>query len=150
MKSALIALIILFLQASTAKAGLGEDQSSVERDKARFLFDTHTTESHSHYNVHTLSKSGMTIREYADLKGKIFAIAWKGHAHPDLTALLGPYLKEFRNISQTQNRNSSSRRFGYFNGKFLTAERSGILRASRGRAYIVSLFPQDVTLGEIK
>ena len=67
----------MILQVSNAVAGLGEDQSSVEK-LGRFLFGSHTTESHSLYTVHTISKPGMTIREYADSTGKIFAIVWKG------------------------------------------------------------------------
>ena len=47
------------------------------------------------YTVQELRSDSVTLREYVAPTGVIFAIAWNGLIHPDLTPLLGSYAGEY-------------------------------------------------------
>ena len=51
---------------------------------------------HNQVRVHEISTARMTVREYVNADGTIFAVTWKGWSEPDLDQLLGPYAKAVR------------------------------------------------------
>jgi len=140
---------------ASAFAGLGESESSVMRDAEKLGAAAprpveHTQNSGPLYTVHTLSKNGLTLREFVDTSGNIFALAWNGNAHPDLSQLLGTYLSDYKVALQNSAPTPGQRRFGVLQGQKVTVERSGLMGKSRGRAYVRSLIPAGVSLDEIQ
>jgi hypothetical protein len=143
--------LFALLIASTAFAGLGQDQTSVETDRRTFSGGKTQITSFSGYSVHQFASSGLTVLEYSLPNGTVFAVTWKGISHPDLTSLLGSYLKDYQAaLKSTPRQIAGRRRFGVVQGKEVTVERGGHMRAVRGRAYVTSMFPQGVTANDIK
>jgi hypothetical protein len=150
-KQLLLLSAFLVLSCSTAFAGLGQDQTSVETDRKIFSGGKSQVTSFSGYVVHQFASDGLTVNEYSAPNGPVFAVTWKGVNHPDLTSLLGSYLKDYQEaIKSTHRQVAGRRRFGVIQGKDVTVERGGHMRAARGRAYVTSLFPQGVSVNDIK
>jgi hypothetical protein len=99
------------------------------------------------YAVHEIQTSTLTVREYVDQNGRVFAVTWKGVHHPDLKNLLGDYHEPFRSTDA-----STPRRFGgrkhlevHSSDQDLTVVRSGHMRSLGGKAVVKSLLPEGVT-----
>lgn len=133
-----------------AHAVLGEPADTVENDRKNHeALKSKVSKSRTGYQVHELSGPHQTIREY-EADGIIFAIAWDGERHPDLTKLLGKYTPEFQDLSQKTPRSRGRRFSGQLRGTSLIVERSGHMRSMRGRAYDLKLLPKGISLDEIK
>jgi hypothetical protein len=141
--------IFLFLSAS-AHAGLGEKVSVIAKDQNRLHLQKHEEQSFAHFTVHQISTPAMTIKEYANAEGLVFALTWKGHRAPDLNALLGPYQQECVTAAQTTPRHPGLHRFGVLRSKNVIIERVSRLRSARGRAMVPALIPAGVNLNEIQ
>jgi len=89
----IITLLVLQLLSpfhfNNAFASLGEQDTSIEKDRARYSARRSAPERHANFSVHELNNDGRKIREFTDSSGKIFAIKWKGNNHPDLAPPIG-------------------------------------------------------------
>lgn len=145
----LCALIVSFatLLPASARAELGGDLNSVQRDGARMKAAVTVTPM-GRYTIHEMrSDSGATVREFATPEGKIFALAWHGPFHPDYKQLLGPY---FAQLQQATAQKWRARRAP------VTIETPGFVfqsfghfRDLSGRAYVPQMMPAGVGVEDI-
>jgi len=83
------ALFIALLCPCIAAAALGEPESSVQADGA-LLRGSIKVSDHANYRLHEIKlPSGTLVREFAGPDGKIFAVAWRGPAAPNLRQTFG-------------------------------------------------------------
>jgi hypothetical protein len=146
--------LAIFSVHSLVFAGLGEKESSLEKDmKALSLQEKNKDQSDKiRYSVHELSQGSLTVKEYVSHQGVVFGVAWTGNTHPDLTALLGPYLGEYQDALKANKSKlqKGHKKIGRILTKHLVIERRGQMRAVQGRAYVPTLIPDGVTENEIQ
>jgi hypothetical protein len=131
-----------------ARAELGGDLSSVERDRARMKASM-TVRPMGRYSVHEMmSDSGATVREFATPEGKIFAVAWQGPFHPDYQQLLGSYFAQLQQASGQQRLTRRAPVMIEMPG--FVFQSFGHFRALAGRAYVPQMLPTGVGVEEIR
>jgi hypothetical protein len=145
-----LGLVAAFLAAAgRVQATLGESEDSVDSDKTAIEADELSTLVHNGYRVRVLRSDAVTLREYVTRSGIIFAIAWNGQIHPDLTPLLGSYAGEYRTALQQTSREPGRRRIQVQTNQ-IRVETWGHMRNLQGRAYIPALIPPGMNVDEIK
>lgn len=139
----------MLLWSLSSFAALGGDVSSVQADAAHLQGTLHVT-SNAGFVVHEIqTPTGTTVREYVSPAGKVFAIAWQGSWPPDLEQLLGPYFSQFQQATQSQKQRAGRAPLSIHQSN-LVVERSGHMRSSHGRAYLVDQIPESVTAESIR
>ncbi len=130
-------------------ATLGQSADSVESDRIALSAVRGGTTAQNGYTVQEIDYDGAAVREYVSASGIVFAVAWNGIRHPDLTALLGSHMGEYRQaLSNTPSQPGVRRLSVKANG--VVVEKWGHVRDLRGRAYAPDLMPPGVTIDEIK
>jgi Protein of unknown function (DUF2844) len=147
MRKILLFLLVIALEAVPAWASLGLSELSVHEDRQRMggQLKSATFEG---YTVHQITApGGVMVREYVSPVGTVFGIVWEGPTMPDLSQLLGPYFSQFQQAAA-----SSHHRRGplYVQVGPLVVESGGHMRAFRGRAYVTSLLPANLTKDVIR
>lgn len=133
---------------SVAFATLGADVSSVQIDRMAMKASMPASNTSANYTVHEMSTaSGVTVREYANSIGTVFAVAWRGPAMPNLRQLLGSYFDNYTGAAKSQHLGHSHLSVRQDN---LVVRASGHMRAFSGSAYDPKLLPQGVTEDQIK
>jgi hypothetical protein len=150
---AIVMSLSLFIGAS-AQATLGGPASAVETDHSKFsgVRKSITTTPHGAYSVQEMIVEGSTIREYVSSSNTVFAVAWNGHRHPDLSNLLGTYSTDY-DLAQKKHARVHGRRHLSIkseNPDRLVVEKWGQMSDVHGRAYSPSLVPTGVSLDDIK
>ena len=102
------------------------------------------------FTVHEVVNPGLTLREYTDKEGVIFAVAWDGISQPDLAPILGSYFEDFsQNISQspkTFGRKAQSE----VRGEKVTVVKWGHMRSAHGKAFVAAKLPEGVKAEDIQ
>ncbi len=146
----LIGLAAFFLAtAGPAQAALGESLDSVASDETALMAKRVSKTVRNGYTVQELRSDSVTLREYVAPNGVIFAIAWNGMIHPDLTPLLGSYVGEYRSALRHTPR-VPGRRNHKVETDQIVVEKWGHMRNLQGRAYVPTLIPSEVSIDEIK
>ena len=146
-----IGLAALSLTAVPALAGLGQDLSSVDADRAAMKAQIRATAPTVGYSVQQMELPGGTVlNEYITPAGKVFAVSWHGPTKPNLSAALGNYLQEYVTATQQAAHSPATRRHFQIRTSDLVVESSGRMRAFYGRAYVPSLIPPSVTVADIQ
>lgn len=143
------ALAAVLAPPSLARAALGGSADSVESDRKALSAERRATTAVDGYTVQEVASGANTVREYVSSSGVVFAIAWSGLSHPDLTPLLGSYAGEYKQALQ-QTRHVPGRRSLRVKGNRVVVEKWGHMRNLQGRAYVPALIPSGVSLDEIK
>lgn len=130
-------------------ATLGESASSVAKDRQALSAVHKATTSKGSYTVQEEVSDATTVREYLDASGTVFAVAWNGRVHPDLTQLLGSYALEFHATKKTLPRKHGQRRL-LVKGDNIVVETWGHMRNLQGRAYVPALLPSGINVNDIK
>ncbi len=132
-----------------AAAALGEPAGSVASDRKALNAVSRGTTDLGRYSVEEIESGSGTVREYVAPDGTVFAIAWRGRAHPDLGPLLGRYSDAYhaalKRTPRTPGRHSLE-----VKGDDVVVQKWGHMRDLRGRAYAPSLLPPGVNLDEIR
>lgn len=131
-------------------AGLGEHFSSIANDQKKFQIQKLNVSTLPKYTVHEISKTNLTLKEFVNADGIIFAVTWKGSAQPDLNTLLGPYQNECAQAMKVRQRQPGLHRIGKTVSENVVIERSIFGRAAQGRATVTSLIPAGVSLSDIR
>jgi hypothetical protein len=130
-------------------ATLGQSADSVESDRRALSAGRGGMTMQSGYTVQEINYGGTTVREYLSSSGIVFAVAWNGLRHPDLTALLGSYTDQYRKALQQTPREPGVRHLSVRTDG-VVVEKWGHVRNLQGRAYAPDLIPPGVTIDEIK
>jgi hypothetical protein len=142
---ALAALAALTL-AGPARAALGEPERSVENDRLALRTERQPAATRAGATVHELRGPGITVREYVDASGIVFAVAWSGMAAPDLPLLLGAYHGEYRAAAARREVVRGPRRV---ESAGVVVETWGHARNLHGRAWAPDLVPPGVSLDDV-
>jgi Protein of unknown function (DUF2844) len=138
-----------FSTAQRAQAALGESADSVESDRKALSAVRRAATTLDAYTIQEVKSDAATVREYVSSSGVVFAVAWNGLSHPDLTPLLGSYAGEYKKALR-QTRRTPGRRHLQVKAERVVVEKWGHMRNLQGRAYDPALIPQGVSVDEIK
>lgn len=141
--------IVFFFMIKQGFATLGQSADSVESDRIALSAGRGGITAQNGYTVQEIDQDGTTVREYVSLSGIVFAVAWNGMRHPDLTALLGTYTDQYRKALQTTPRQPGARHLSV-RADGVVVEKWGHVRDLRGRAYVPDLIPTGVDIDEIR
>ena len=145
------ALLAAALIPGIASAALGEDATTVERDRIQMRAQRAVTQA-AGYAVHELQlPGGMQVREYLTGANMVFAVRWSGPGIPDLQLLLGTHFARYLAAAQASVQASGSpRRPLVVNDPDLVIHASGHMRAFFGVAYLPQLVPAGVDIGQLR
>jgi hypothetical protein len=135
--------------APNTHAALGEPVDSVNSDREILAAVRGATTAHRDYAVHEINTDSTAIREYVSPSGIVFAIAWDGLVHPDLTGLLGSYAGEYQEALR-QTPRTHGRRQLQVRTRRVVVEKWGHIRNLKGRAYAPDLIPPGVSINAIR
>jgi Protein of unknown function (DUF2844) len=140
-------MILIFMTALPAFAGLGEDAGSVQADQARMQASLRTTQAQAYTVQEIQAPTGIVVREYVSpATGKVFAVAWQGPWPPNMQQILASYFDQFQQAAQAQAGTARAmRRPVVINLPGLVVQSGGHMRSFSGRAYIPAMLPQGVT-----
>jgi hypothetical protein len=136
------------LFAGPVQATLGEPAASVAADRRALggLMGAKTTQKN--YQIEEIKTDAATVREYVSPDGIVFAIAWNGLIHPDLTKLLGTYSGEYNQALKKVPRKPGRRSLQVKSDR-VVVEKWGHMRNLQGRAYAPALLPPGVNTNEL-
>ena len=150
----LLCLLFAVSSASTAHAVLGEKSSSAQKVKEELraasqkVIADSTTTVNSKWTVQVIPGDGVTVKEFSDNDGNVFAVSWRGINRPDLSLLLGDYYQEFFNAEQEAPK-TKSRAPSETKSARVTVRRSGHMRDMRGFAFLPDKVPAGVNVEEL-
>ena len=143
MRTLLGGLFILTLGVTPAWAVLGEQEPSVIADR-QFLRGELRDEQRQGYTVHQITDArGGVVREYVSPAGKVFGVAWQGPYAPNMQQLLGSYFTYLQRYAESQTHRHSGP-ITIQESDFVFSS-GGHMRWSRGRAYVPSLIPGNLS-----
>lgn len=143
-----IALSLHFNPISSSHAALGEFESSVQEDQTQ-LAAKHTVTRFSHYRMHEITKNNLVIHEFVTDDGKVFAVTWKGPAHPDFSKLFAAYFPDYQAARIKAGQEKIRPRGLFADSGSLHIEFAGHMGALHGRAWVIPLLPQGFSTNEI-
>lgn len=132
-----------------ADAALGEPATPAAAGRRAAAVDRRVITPRNGYSVQEIGSGATSVREYVAPSGIVFAIAWNGVSHPDLTPLLGTYGTEYRQALRQVPKQRGQRRF-QVRAPRVIVEKWGHMRNLQGRAYVPALIPEGVGIDEIK
>jgi hypothetical protein len=148
----LMTALVLCLLAAALPAGavLGGDLASVGIDQATMQARLQSSSAGS-YTLHEMSApTGTKVREYVSSAGKVFAVAWRGPAIPNLRQLLGPYFDRYQQAARAYKAQHRGRGPMLVRADGLVVQTAGHARAFSGRAYAPDMVPSGVSINEIQ
>jgi hypothetical protein len=149
MKTAFGVLVMLFLGTAPAWAVLGQYESSVSLDQQVLRGEVREVAGQG-YKLHQItSPNGAIVREYVSPEGKVFGISWQGPFMPNLQQLLGSYVTNLQTASPTQTQVRHLRGLTVKTNDFVFVS-GGHMRFWKGRAYVPSLVPSNVTVEVVR
>ncbi len=134
--------------AARASAGLGEGAGSVAEDRTALEAEVREPEAHPRYRIERMSSPANEVREFVSPEGVVFAIAWDGVSHPDLSRLLARYAPE--DLQAAAKRGAAGRRHRRIRTDGLVVETWGHMRSLHGRAWAPALVPAGVSTDAIR
>lgn len=134
--------------ANSAYAGLGATVSTTQKHVLATRAVKLSTATSSYTRNDQTLEGGVTIHEYQDASGYIFAVSWSGPYHPDLKDLLGDYFDVMKTETDKNPRANRTR---------LSVKRSdvqisigGHMGAFHGKAWIPAKLPSGFTPDDIQ
>jgi hypothetical protein len=141
--------VAMLAHAGPGRATLGEPADSIAADQKALIAVRPFLTVRNGYTVQEVSSDAVVVREYISPAGIVFAIAWNGLNHPDLTPLLGKYAAEYEESLRHTARKPGRRSLSVETNR-IVVETWGHMRNLQGRAYIPALIPDGVNVDEIK
>jgi Protein of unknown function (DUF2844) len=142
-------MVVAVFSVQQAEAALGGSADSVTTDRKALSAAHRSTTTRAGYTIQEIASDATTVREYVSTTGVVFAVAWNGLMHPDLTTLLGSYSGEYQTALRKTSRKHGLRR-QHVQSEQIVVEKWGHMRNLQGRAYVPALIPAGVTSDEIK
>lgn len=91
--------------------------------------------------------SGTRIVEYADIRGTVFAVTWKGPSLPDLRALLG---RHFASFTRQQQQQTGLHAAVVLRSSDVVIVSAGQMGAFEGRAWLPGRIPPAFDPGALR
>ncbi len=133
---------MLMIGSLPAWAALGGDVPSVNSD-AQVLGGQHSVVAKVGYNLHQITKAdGSVVNEFVSPAGVVFGISWQGHSIPNLNQVLGSHITD---LQQGERTHVVPRRAVTIQTNDFVFTSLGHGRSFRGRAYVLSLVPANLT-----
>ena len=141
---------ISLMVSEVAPAQLGEKAEALDKLAKKLGSARQAVRTQVNFTVHEVVNPSLTLREYADKDGVIFAVAWDGLTQPDLAIILGSYFEDF-----SQNMSQSSKPFGRkaqseVQGEKVTVVKWGHMRSAHGKAFVAAKLPEGVKSDDIQ
>jgi hypothetical protein len=134
-------LLLGLLAVSPAWAGLGEAESSIDRERVQ-MHARHSVARATQYSVHELKMAdGSRVRQFVAGNGRVFAVNWTTLYKPDLSSLLGSSFGNYNDAVQTAAQRGGIQRQFRHEGTDLVVQSSAHLNVYRGFAYRPSMLP---------
>jgi len=134
-----------------AYAALGGDEADLPADAAIAKIELRPVDaSQARFRVHELRDGidGPRVRQFAGRNGKIFGVAWDGPVKPDLRQTLGPYYERY--LATVRGAGSKARGLRQVRTDDFELKLSGHMRHFAGAAWVPSLAPNGVALGDVR
>ncbi len=132
------------LLSGSAWAALGGDAASVLADQQAMAASASTSYL-AGTTLHTQTlPNGVTVRQYVDAAGHVFALGWEGPVPPDLQRLLGTHFAAYQEAMRQQRRGVQ------LHSATLVLESGGMMRAFFGRAYLPGQVPAALDAQSIR
>ncbi len=130
----------LWLSCLPAQAMLGGDISQLPHARSAGTGEL-VVQPYAHYSRYDYhNPQGVSVHEFADVHGRIFALSWQGAAPLPLRQVLGSYASELQNVHR---RHPDHHRFDLVSPDLVLHSRS-YLRQFSGYAYLPGQWPAQV------
>jgi hypothetical protein len=140
-------LLAAAMACSNARAALGGKSDAIQTERLHMKATLLNLQS-TNFTIHELqTTTGITIREYANVAGVIFAIHWQGPTKPDLQQLLGNYFAAYRAAARTAG---ATHRHARIELPTLQVTETAQMRLFAGTAYDPTLMPAGVIPADIQ
>ncbi len=158
-RNRILVVLALLWQAAPAlglAAGLGESARTLPSDRKVVQGATQnaTGSSVSPYTLYSVTTDGGTsVNEYAGPQGTIFAVTWRGPMPPNLQQLFGSYYAQYQAAAAAaaaaDGGRQSDRHHQHLSNDDLVVAASAHQRYYQGRAFVRSLVPAGVAVGDL-
>ena len=138
-----------FVCTSVAHATLGGDAASIMTDAAQLHGMMQPSTGASLGMVSIAADNGITVHEFVDSSGLVYAVNWSGPAVPDLKGLLGEYFAAYTRLLSALP-NAGRQRAIQVATADLVVRSGGHLRAYHGLAYLPPRVPAGVALETLR
>jgi hypothetical protein len=128
---------------SVARAGLGGDTASIVADAAQLHGVVQPPTPAPSGMVAITADNGITVHEFLDTGGRVYAVNWSGPALPDLKGLLGGYFTAYTAVLSALPNAGRQRTIRVVTADLVVLS-GGHLRAYNGLAYLPSRVPAGV------
>jgi hypothetical protein len=135
--------LLLAASADSSWAKLGGDLASVQSDQQAWGATATPTALSGATLITQNLPNGLTVRQYVDPAGSVFAVAWEGPVLPDFAQLLGEHYPAYDHAVRTQRRGVSVQNAN------LILQSGGMMRAFSGHAYLPAKLPASLTAQDI-
>jgi len=150
MKTAIFILALAILYSHSARAALGDGVDSIETDRHALSGSRNAQVDLPLYTIEEIATGSGTVREFVSSSGIIFAVAWKGYAHPNLSVLLGSKFTEYQAALGQTPRRRGARNYRSVASPNIVVETWGHMRRLQGRAVLSNQVPVGVSIDEIR
>ena len=144
MRALLASTLLALLLPGSARAYLGGDLASVQADQQAWGAGVTQTFVAGATVYSQLLPNGVTVRQYVDPSGRVFAVAWEGPVQPDFERLLGSAFAAYLDALSKQRRGVSVQ------SAALVLESGGMMRAFTGRALLPAKLPAALSAQDIR
>jgi hypothetical protein len=146
----LFLMTAITLNSTTAQAVLGEREESVTADLKAISGTRHQASDQAAYTIHEIANKHLSIREYADKNGVIFAMTWKGSSNPDLMQFMGNFFADFKQASEQAPLVRGRAPYRMLRGSQVSVVQFGHMGNLHGKMWVSDLLPQGVTGDDIQ
>ena len=144
MRAWLLGTLLTGALSGTAWASLDGNLASVQADAQVFsAVSNQTAINGATVHVQTLPNA-LTLRQYVDSSGLVFAVGWDGPVLPDFERLLGQHYAAYANAVPKQRRSVN------LHDSAVVIESGGMMRAYAGRAYLPGRLPIGWSVNDIR
>jgi hypothetical protein len=137
------------LWVSAAQAALGGDAASIVADAAQIHGAIQSSTAAPVGTAIISADNGITVHEFLDSSGMVFAVRWSGPAVPDLQELLGRYFAPYTAVLATLPAAGRQRAIRVITADLVVLS-AGHMRAYSGLAYLPQRIPPGVALESLR
>jgi hypothetical protein len=150
--AALACAVAALLGTPAAHAVLGEDASTIAADEQRLGgVRRQATALHAQVTTREIALAdGSSIRQFVTSSGVVFAVAWNTRFKPNLESLLGVHAAGYAAAASEAMRAPGIKRNVALQRGDLVVQSSTHLNTYVGRAYLLSLVPQGITVDALR